>query len=420
MQRIDWMLVRYDLEKLVPHERNPRQLSKEQHAQLTKSLTKFGTVEKPVVNTDGSIIGGHQRIKVLQELAFKTVECWVPSRKLTQKEVDELNIRLNKNTGEWDWDTLANEWDANDLMEWGFTDEDLQMFENEDTEAVDEDDSQSLEPCKDEDATTKLGDIYDLGLHRIACGDSTDSDIVSALLRQEKPILMVTDPPYGFEYDATWRHKIGRKDCKYKHAKGKVINDNIYEWIDSYKLFQGDVAYIWHPALYTHIFSKNIIECGFKIIYQIIWVKHAGFGMGDYHWYHEPCIVAVKNGKNHNWQGSRKERTVWEIQSRTALGNTKQMEEYTGHSTQKPLECMARPIRNNSAAGESVYDPFLGSGTTLIAAEQLGRICYGIEISAAYCDVIIRRYQNYMKKQGKPYEIKRNGEPFEMPEASHE
>lgn len=127
---ISWRLHRLQLDKLIPHPKNPRRLTKEQHAQLTVSLSKYGAIEKPVVNFDGTLIGGHQRVKILKELHHVTVECWVPDRLLTQLEVDELNIRLNKNTGEWDWDILANEWDVNDLHEWGFSEKDLQCFED--------------------------------------------------------------------------------------------------------------------------------------------------------------------------------------------------------------------------------------------------------------------------------------------------
>jgi DNA modification methylase len=221
---------------------------------------------------------------------------------------------------------------------------------------------------------------------------------------------MVTDPPYGVNYDASWRGKLDANKGRKATSFGKVLNDENSDWTLSYKLFPGSVAYVWHSALHSHIVANNLLDCDFKIIYQIIWVKQSGFSRGDYHWCHEPCWVCVKNKHTHNWQGSRKEKTTWEIQSRSAVGDTSKMEEFTGHSTQKPLECMAKPIRNNTAEGECVYDPFLGSGTTLIAAEKLKRKCIGIELSPAYCDVIVKRYINLIAKDGLNAIIKRNGE----------
>jgi len=408
---IQWSIESRKLSDLKDNPRNPRQLSKHDAEHLQTSLEKFGIADKMIVNTDGTIIGGHQRKKILKKMAHKTVDVWVPNRTLTDKESDELNIRLNRNTGEWDFDILANEWDLEELLDYGFTEAEFGMLDVE--EIINEDeDSELMEPGKDEDAITKLGDIYELNEHRIICGDSTIPDVVFSVLNGNEPILMVTDPPYGVEYDPNWRGKAG----KGQKAAGKVQNDDKANWAITYSLFPGSVAYVWHAGKFAQDVAKDIIDCEFEVISQIIWVKqNFALSRGDYHWQHEPCWYAVRKGHPHNWQGSRKESTTWEISNQNAFGGKSEEgeDERTAHSTQKPIECMARPIRNNSAEGEGVYDPFLGSGTTLIASQQLNRICYGIELSSAYCDIIVNRWKNYMIKSGKPYSIKKNGEQIE-------
>jgi len=203
----------------------------------------------------------------------------------------------------------------------------------------------------------KTGDLWRIGDHRLLCGDSTKREDVERVMGGEKAILMVTDPPYGVEYDADWRNRADRANGKPYGARaiGVVTNDERVDWTDAYSL--------------------------------LIWVKsNIVISRGDYHYRHEPCWYAVRKGKNHNWQGSRKESSVWEID--------KPMKSETGHSTQKPIECMAKPIENNTAIGEFVYDPFAGSGTTMVACQNLNRKCRGIEISKNYCAVILQRMKD--------------------------
>jgi len=225
---------------------------------------------------------------------------------------------------------------------------------------------------------------------------------------------MVTDPPYGVEYDTEWRKDIKGKFGLAAKATGKVQNDDRANWSSSWNLFPGSVSYVWCASLFSSDVQKCLKEVGFEAISLIIWVKqHFALSRGDYHWQHEPCWYAVKKGHKHNWQGARDQSTVWEIANLNCFGkNREEGEERTAHSTQKPIECMARPIRNNTAKGESVYDPFIGSGTTLIATEMLGRNCYGIEISPAYVDICVERWIKYMNKNEKPFKIKKNGEDF--------
>ena len=402
---IQWHLEKRKLSELKDYSKNPRSLSKKQLEHLKISLEKFGLIDKPIINTDNILIGGHQRKKILKSLNISECECYVPDHTLTEKEIEELNIRLNKNTGEWDFDILANQWDIGDLLSYGFEDDELQI----DTQNIlgnQEEENGLLEPTKN--PKTKLGDIYQLGNHRIICGDSTLPETVQSLLNADEPILMVTDPPYGVNYDANWRTN-SLKDGG-KRSTGKVQNDDKINWALAWHLFKGSVAYVWCASWYLGNVAKDLDDNDFERKSLIIWVKqHFAIGRGDYHWQHEPCWYAVKKGHNHNWQGSRKETTVWEISNLNAFGTNKE-DERTEHSTQKPLDCMRKPIINNTAKGEGVYDPFLGSGTTLIACEELGRKCYGIELDPAYCDLIVNRWVRYRVKHNLDAKVMLNNE----------
>jgi DNA modification methylase len=198
---------------------------------------------------------------------------------------------------------------------------------------------------------------------------------------------MVTDPPYGVEYDPEWRHRRGVNNSA---RRGKIKNDEHADWTATWKLFPGQIAYIWHGALRATIVADSLANSGFTIRAQIIWAKERlVMSQGDYHWQHEPCWYAVR--KKGNWTGDRKQTTLWSIPTGGQDVETK-------HSTQKPVECMRRPILNNSDPGQAVYEPFLGSGTTLIAAQSAGRVCYGIEIDPIFVDVAIRRWQAFTEE----------------------
>lgn len=241
---------------------------------------------------------------------------------------------------------------------------------------------------------TVLGDVWVMGNHRIICGDSTDADTVAKVLNGVKPHLMVTDPPYGVEYDPSWRNGLD----KVKRDQGKVSNDDRADWREVWVLFPGEVAYIWHSGTMAHIVADGLIASGFQIRAQIIWAKpHYAISRGHYHPQHEPCWYAVK-GTGH-WNGSRKESTVWQITNGTFQGGKAKAEDAkTGHGTQKPVECMKRPIENNSSPGQAVYEPFSGSGTSIIAGEMTGRAVHAVEINPAYVDVAVSRWQSFVGK----------------------
>lgn len=228
--------------------------------------------------------------------------------------------------------------------------------------------------------------IAPTGGHRLVCGDSTTVEAVDAALGDVKPHLMVTDPPYGVSYDPAWRVASGINGQN--HAKGLVSNDDRADWSEAWALFPGDVAYVWHGGLHAAIVANSLAACDFGIRSQIIWAKTSMvIGRGDYHWQHEPCWYAVRKGRPGRSSGDRKQTTLWAID--------KPHKSETGHSTQKPVECMRRPIENNSRSGDAVYEPFSGSGTTIIAAEMTGRVCLAIELSPVYIDLAVRRWEAF-------------------------
>ena len=214
------------------------------------------------------------------------------------------------------------------------------------------------------------------------------------------PHLMVTDPPYGVSYDPGWRNDAGLPSTR---RTGKVANDDRADWRAAWALFPGDVAYVWHGALHAGEVAESLAATGFTIRSQIVWAKERlVLSRGDYHWQHEPCWYAVRQKATGHWSGDRKQTTPWPIPSRD-------QDAATIHGTQKPVECMRRPMLNNSSPGQAIYEPFYGSGTTLIAAETSGRVCLAIELDPAYVDVAVLRWQTFT---GEATTLNSTGEAF--------
>jgi DNA modification methylase len=248
---------------------------------------------------------------------------------------------------------------------------------------------------------SQSGDLWLLGKHRLICGDSTNAEDVARVLAGVKPHLLVSDPPYGVAYDPAWRSQLP-DHANVDLARGTVLNDDRADWREAWSLFPGDVIYVWHGALHAATVAESLEACGFSIRSQIVWDKtRLVIGRGDYHWQHEPCWYAVRKGKKGHWSGERTQTTVWQIPHRKSE---------TGHGTQKPVECMKRPIENNSSPGQAVYEPFCGSGTTIIAAEITGRVCHAIELNPAYVDVTITRWQDFT---GEAATLEATGQSFE-------
>lgn len=394
------------LESAKPYPKNPRVISEAAIAKVAAVIREFGATQPIVKDENGEILIGHtRRLAALREGYAEFPQVTLPG--LSEARKRALRIADNRvgEEAEWDLPLLGEEIAALraegfDLPVLGFDLPELRALE-------------ATEPGKDAEATpeppknpvTRPGDLWELGDHYLLCGDSTKAEDVNGLLDGVKPVLMPTDPPYGVEYDANWRNEADRANGKPYGARavGKVENDSRVDWSAAWALFSGPVAYIWHADRHAAEVQASLERTGFVMRSQIIWAKSVFvIGHGDYHWQHEPCWYAVRKGAKGNWRGGRKQSTLWNIDHRKSE---------TGHSTQKPVECMKRPIENNSAPGDAIYEPFCGSGTTVIAAEMTGRRCYAIEISPVYCDVIVRRWEEFTGKKAKLVE---SGENFEQ------
>ncbi|MBQ9629689.1 MAG: site-specific DNA-methyltransferase [Synergistaceae bacterium] len=398
--------------ELRPYEGNPRIHSDKQIEKLKASINEYGFVLPVLIDANNVIIAGHAIVRASIELKLSEIPC-VRAGHLTEAQIHAYILADNRLAEDSEWDKpklkaemlrLRDEYGL-ELEHTGFEKREILRLRMDIAE----------EP-KDEDAlpepvsnpVTIPGDIWLLGEHRLICGSSTDKDTVQKLLAGTKPHLMITDPPYGVNYKPEWRNEmLGGESAR----TGQVLNDDCDDWREAWKLFPGDVAYVWHASLHCRNVADSLESCGFIMRNQIIWVKpNFALSRGDYHWQHECCWYAVreegecpeianycegydaclyavrKNQKSH-WQGSRSESTVWQIGFNE---DTK-----TTHGTQKPVECMRRPMLNNSEPNEIIYEPFCGSGTTIIAAESCRRICYAVELNPEYVDMTIKRFQAY-------------------------
>ena len=383
-----------DIGDLLPCARNSRTHSDAQVAQIASSIREFGWTNPILVDPDGTIIAGHGRVMAARKLGEKRVPV-ITLGHLTDAQKRAYVIADNQlalNAG-WDADMLKVEIaelaDAEfDLSLLGFDDKMLASLTAEETEGLTDPDEVPEPPAN---PVSVLGDVWVLGNHRIVCGSSTEADTVAKLLGPVKPHLMVTDPPYGVEYDASWRDgALGGKAGG--RATGVVKNDDKADWREAWALFPGDVAYVWHAGNMAHVVAESLLACDFGIRSQIIWAKSQFvIGRGDYHPQHEPCWYAVRKNRKGHYDGGRKQSTIWNIE--------KPKKSETGHSTQKPIECMKRPIENNSSPGQAIYEPFSGSGTTIIAGEMTGRHVYAVELNPAYVDVAIKRWQDFTGQQ---------------------
>ena len=374
----------WPIDRLRPYERNPRTHSAEQVAKIAASLLEFGWTNPILVDADAGIIAGHGRLLAARELGMESVPVIVLPH-LTEAQRRAYIIadnRLALDAG-WDENLLAEELKALGEMDFNLT---LTGFDLDELHGFmeDEDAPEAAAPEPPDDPVTRPGDLWILGNHRLLCGDATVAMDVERVLGSVKPLLMVTDPPYGVDYNPAWRNKAGAATTR---RTGKVLNDDRADWRDAWALFPGDVAYVWHGALHTATVIESLAAVGFEMRAQIIWAKdRLVLSRGDYHWQHEPCNYSVRKSRKGHWAGDRKQTTLWQIANRD-------QDAETVHGTQKPVECMRRPIVNNSSPGQAVYDPFMGSGTTLIAAETTGRVCHGIELNPVYVDVAVERWQ---------------------------
>lgn len=383
---------RWPVERLLPYAANARTHPDDQIAQIAGSIAEFGFNVPCLVDERGVLIAGHGRLLAARKLGLAEVPV-IRLDHLTDAQARAFRIADNQiavNAG-WDDATLSAELarlkeDGVDLELLGFPESELdRLLEGLGDESGRSDENEVPEPSAD--PVTRPGDLWTLGSHRLLCGDATLATDVELLLDGAVPHLMVSDPPYGVDYDPAWRNEAGVSATA---RTGRVSNDDRADWREAWTLFPGDVAYVWHAGVHARTVAESLEACGFQIRSQIIWVKpRFVLGRGDYHWQHEPCFYTVRKGASGQWQGARDQSTVWQI------GHAGDEDDATAHGTQKPVECMRRSIVNNSKRGDLIYEPFAGSGSTVIAAESTGRSCLALEIDPAYCDVIVERWQRF-------------------------
>lgn len=379
---------------LIPYAANARMHSDKQVEQIAASIKEFGFNVPILVDAKWAIVAGHGRVLAAQRLGMD----YVPTIRLGHlSHAQARAYRLADNqialNSTWDDSLLAVELRALAAEDFnlalvGFDDVALQiLLAGPATDSTEDPDVDAPEPPTN--PVSRLGDIWLLGSHRIRCGSSTNAEHVAALLAGAKPLLMVTDPPYGVNYDPGWRKRVGINNSA---RMGVVMNDDVADWRDAWALFSGDVAYVWHGGLHAGVVQESLVVSDFDVRAQIIWGKESlVMGRGAYHWQHEPCWYAVRKGATAHWAGDRKQTTLWTIPTRG--GGT--ADDATIHSTQKPVLCMQRPIENNSRVGDVVYEPFSGSGTTIIAGQITGRTVLAMELNPAYVDVAVRRWEAF-------------------------
>lgn len=381
-------IVKMKLSELNPAEYNPRKALKPgdpAYEKLKASILSFGNVEPIVWNrSTGNVVGGHQRLRVLLDLGVTESEVSV----VELSEVDErrLNIALNKITGEWDDEKLTSllaELTAGgvDVYPTGFDEQELSSMFADLTKATAHDDGFDLTTALEKASFVKRGDVWTVGRHRLMCGDATSAEDVATLMGEKKANLILTDPPYGVSF---------------KSSDGLTIQNDSIKGDDFYNfllqsltnmvahLEPGGAAYVFHADTEGLNFRRAFIDAGLHLAGVCIWVKNSlVLGRSDYQWQHEPVLYGfLQNGK-HRWYSDRKQTTIW---------NYDKPKRNKNHPTSKPLDLLGYPISNSSQENAIVLDTFGGSGSTLMACEQLGRICYTMELDEKYASVILRRY----------------------------
>lgn len=388
MSDLSWTTEVRAIKELIPASYNPRQLTAKQAKELRKSLQKFNVVEPPAINQDGTIISGHQRLALLADIGIADVEVRVPNRQLTPDEEKELNLRMNQNRGEFDFDALANNFDIDFLKEVGFDDKELDKLMGKQDHSEDDEFDAEKEAEAIKTPVVQVGDIWQLGSHRLMCGDSTAKQDVERLMDGKKADMVFTDPPYALFGNSTG--VAGVADDKMIRSFFRDIAHRLKESIKKGKhLYSCCDWHSWNVVF--DLYSLN----GWTPKQMIVWDKLRG-GLGtNYRSRHELIFFAIEgsNDQSSSTGANVNKRRITDEN----LWQSKR-ERDGEHNAQKPLEIMSRAIKNSSDLDDIVLDLFLGSGSTLIACENLKRRCYGMEIDPKYCDVIIKRWE---EKTGK-------------------
>jgi site-specific DNA-methyltransferase (adenine-specific) len=380
------------IEKLKPYENNARTHSEEQIEKIAKSIEEFGFVNPVLIDEGFGIIAGHGRVLAAQKMGISEVPClFVEDLTETQKRAYIIADNKLALDADWNFDVLKIELetlkDLNfDITLTGFSDFNFDLDSGEKKEIIDDDFEEELP----EEPKSKLGEIYELGQHRLMCGDATNTGDVQKLMNKEIADLIVTDPPYNINYEGRTKEKLKIQNDNMNSKEFMLFLTDAFGNADKY-LKNGGAFYIWFASKETSNFYNACENVNWEIRQQLIWVKNRMcFGRQDYQWIHEPCIYGWKSGDSHYFIDDRTQTTVLEFNKQFVNSE---------HPTMKPVPLIAKLIENSSKKDEIVLDLFGGSGTTLIASEQLNRRCFMMELDPRYCDVIIKRWEDFTGKK---------------------
>jgi len=400
----------WDIDRLVPYARNPRK-NDAAVDRMAASIQEFGFKIPVLARSNGEVVDGHLRLKAARKLSITEIPV-ILCDEWTDAQVKAFRLMVNRSVA---WAERDEELLALELQELQESDFALNLTgfdgkEIDDLLVLDDEEKANATPPLPESPVSRLGDLWLLGQHRVLCGDATEEQAVTRLLGERKPRLMITDPPYGIELDSEWRDRAGlnghgpaepsyMKARTVGHNETTISGDTRADWSEAFALVPSlEVAYVWHASKFTREVLDGLLRIGFLHHQQIIWNKGRTVLTRTHYWFqHEPCWYVRK--KNAPWFGKAGENsTIWESPSpKFIMGGSD--EEKFDHPTQKPVELMRRPILNHLKRGDLVYDPFLGSGTTLAAAELTQRVCYGIELDPKYVDVVVQRWQTLTGKK---------------------
>ena len=375
--------MKVDIKKVIPNPSNPRIIKDDKFKKLVKSIKEFPQMlelRPIVVDSNMVVLGGNMRLKACIAAGLQEVEILIADQ-LTEEQKAEFIIKDNVGFGEWDWDLLANEWDVEALTDWGL---ELPF----DTTPVLEAEEDDYEMPSEIQTNIVLGDLIEIGNHRLLCGDSTDSDAVARLMDGEKADMVFTDPPYGVEYKGINNDTRDGLEDLLTAAFGNYLTNSK----------KGASVYCFHSDRSADIFHSVFRSfCHFSSM--IIWMKESiVLSQTDYQSKHEPCLYGWFDNGTHSWYSDRKQESIW-------LAKSKKEE---GHTTPKPIDIVSKALTNSSLPNHLIFDLFLGSGSTMVAAHQLNRKCYGMELDPKYCQVIVDR----MQKLDPTLEIKINGKLY--------
>jgi DNA modification methylase len=396
------------LADLKPDELNANRGTSRGRELLRHSLESYGAGRSIVLDQHLRTIAGHKTVEQAKKLGLPIHVVKTDGRVLVAVQRTDLDLhkhskaralaiadnRVGELDLQWDSDVLEQlRAQGLDVSHW-WTDHEWAEL----TGAPLASDPREDEVLAPGETTIRRGDGFALGRHRLLCGDATDPTDVSRLLGDDRPLLMAVDPPYGVNYDPSWRHRVYPRQ---RTAVGAVTGDDQASWTAAFRLFTGDVVYAWHAGLQSATAAQALQASGFELKAQVIWHKpHYALGRSLYHWGHEPCFFAVRRGARTHWRGDRTQSTVWTVPNLNPLGGNRTGDNVpTGHSTQKPVRLFEIPMLNHTKDADAVYDPFVGSGTTLIAAEKLGRRALVMDIDPKYVQVTITRWETYTGKR---------------------